>query len=82
LYLVRANQLAAASAAKIRALTLLIYTDRLIFPQPLIERTAADLREAGTFVRMESLQGRNGHLNEILRIEQAGAAIAEFIARD
>jgi homoserine O-acetyltransferase len=83
LYLIRANQLAAANAAKIRAPTLLIYSPTdLVFPQPLIERTAADLREAGTSVRMESLQGPNGHLNGILRIEQAGAAIAEFIAGD
>ena len=59
-----------------------IFADRPRLSQPLIERTAADLREAGTSVRMESLQGPNGHLNGILRIEQAGAAIAEFIAGD
>ena len=83
LYLVRANQLAAANAARIKAPTLLVYSPTdLVFPLPLMERTAAQLREVGTIVETLALHGPNGHLNGILQIEQAGPAIAEFITRD
>jgi homoserine O-acetyltransferase len=83
LYLIRANQLAGADPARIKAPTLLIYAPAdLVFPQPWIERTAAALRSAGTPVDMIPLQGPNGHLNGVLHIAQAGPAIADFIARE
>ena len=82
LYLVRANQLAGADPAAIRAPTLMIYSPTdLLFPQPWIERTAAAIRGAGTPVDMVALEGPNGHLNGVLHIAQAGAAIADFLAR-
>jgi homoserine O-acetyltransferase len=81
LYLIRANQLAAADPARIKAPTLLIYSPTdLVFPQPWIERTAAALRSAGTAVEMVALEGPNGHLNGVLHIAQAGARIAAFLA--
>jgi homoserine O-acetyltransferase/O-succinyltransferase len=51
LYLIRANQLASADPAKIKAPTLLVYSPTdLVLPEPWIERTAAALREVGTLV--------------------------------
>jgi homoserine O-acetyltransferase/O-succinyltransferase len=82
LYLIKANQLAAADPANIRVPALLVYSPTdLVFPQPWVERTAAALREAGTPVDMVPLNGPNGHLNGLLRIAQAGDRIAEFLAR-
>jgi homoserine O-acetyltransferase len=82
LYLIRANQLAGADPAHIKAPTLLVYAPAdLVFPQPWSERTAAALRNAGTPVNMIALDGPNGHLNGILNISQAGPPIAEFLAR-
>ncbi|HEX8665719.1 MAG TPA: homoserine O-acetyltransferase [Beijerinckiaceae bacterium] len=82
LYLIRANQLAGADPAAIKAPTLLLYApEDLLFPQPWIERTAAAIRSAGTPVETLALEGPNGHLNGVLHIAQAGARIAEFIAR-
>src|SRR5215217_3104840 len=53
LYLIRANQLAGADPARIKAPTLLLYSPTdLVFPQSWIERTAAALREVGTPVEM------------------------------
>ena len=82
LYLIRANQLAGADPARIKAPTLLIYSPTdLVFPQSWIERTAAALREVSTPVEMIPLHGPNGHLNGLLHIAQAGPQIAEFLAR-
>ncbi len=83
LYLIRANQLAGADPTRIKAPTLLIYAPGdLVFPQSWIERTAADLRNAGAPVDIFSLHGPNGHLNGVLHIAQAGPTIAEFITRN
>src|SRR5215218_10334341 len=77
LYLIRANQLAGADPARIKAPTLLIYSPTdLVFPQSWIERTAAALREAGTPVEMIPLHGPKGHLNGLLHIAQAGSQIS------
>ena len=56
LYLVKANQLAAADPAKIRTPALVIYapTD-LVFPAPWLERTVAALRAAGAPVDRKRL---------------------------
>ena len=52
----------------------------LLFPQPWIERTAAEIRSAGTPVEMGALEGPNGHLNGVLHIGQASEKIAGFLA--
>ena len=50
--------------------------------------SAVDRTHGGRFARSRNIrkngifQGPNGHLNGILRIEQAGSAIGEFIAED
>jgi homoserine O-acetyltransferase len=81
LYLVRANQLAAADPARIRAPTLLAYSPTdLLFPQPWIERTAAAIRGAGAPVELVALAGPNGHLNGVLHIAQAASRIAAFLS--
>jgi homoserine O-acetyltransferase len=83
LYLIRANQLAGADPAKIRAPALLIYSPTdLVFPQPWIERTAAALRDAGNAVDMIALRGPNGHFNGVAHIAQAAAQIESFITRE
>lgn len=82
LYLVKANQLAAADPARIKAPTLLINapTD-LVFPQTWIDRTAAAIQGAGTPLERATLSGPNGHLNGVLHIAQAGKAIEAFLAK-
>ena len=82
LYLVKANQLAAADPSKIRTPTLLINapTD-LVFPQAWIDRTAAAIQAAGTPLERATVPGPNGHLNGVLHIAQAGPAIAAFLAK-
>jgi homoserine O-acetyltransferase/O-succinyltransferase len=80
LYLVRANQLAGADPARIKAPTLILYSPTdLVFPQPWIERTAATIRDAGTPVELAPLHGPNGHLNGVLHIAQAADRIARFL---
>jgi len=82
LYLVKANQLAAADPARIKAPTLLINSPTdLVFPPAWIERTAAAIRSAGTPVERATVTGPNGHLNGVLHIAQAGPAIAAFLAK-
>jgi homoserine O-acetyltransferase len=82
LHLIRANQLAGADAARIKAPTLLLYSPAdLLFPQPWIERTAAAIRANGTPVETAPLNGPNGHLNGVLHIAQASDRIAAFMAR-
>jgi homoserine O-acetyltransferase len=82
LYLIRANQLAAADPGRIKAPTLILFSPTdLVFPQPWIERTAAAIRETGTPVDMAPLHGPNGHLNGVLHIAQASERIAAFLAQ-
>ena len=82
LYLVRANQLAAADPAKIKAPALIVYTPTdQVFRQEWIERTAAAIKANGTPVETVAIDGPNGHLNGVLHIAQAGAKIAEFLAK-
>ncbi|MFL5227909.1 MAG: homoserine O-acetyltransferase [Microvirga sp.] len=82
LYLVRANQLAAADPAKIKTPALIVYTPTdQVFRQEWIERTAAAIKANGTPVETVAIDGPNGHLNGVLHIAQAGAKIAEFLAK-
>ena len=81
LYLVRANQLAAADPAKIKTPALIIYSPTdLVFPPDWVERTAAAIKSNGTTVETVQITGPNGHLNGVLHIGQAGPRIARFLA--
>ena len=82
LYLVKANQLAAADPAKIKAPTLLINapTD-LVFPQAWVDRTAAAIQGAGTPLERATVDGPNGHLNGVLHIAKVGPKIKAFLAK-
>ena len=83
LYLVKANQLAAADPAKIKAPTLLINSPTdLVFPPDWIERTANAIAGNGTLVERAEITGPNGHLNGVLHVAQVGPKIAEFLGRD
>jgi homoserine O-acetyltransferase/O-succinyltransferase len=82
LYLVRANQLAAADPAKIKVPALVINTPTdLVFPPERVDRTVAAIRSNGTAVEQMHITGPNGHLNGVLHIAPAGPRIAEFLAR-
>ena len=82
LYLVRANQLAAADPAKIKVPALVINTPTdLVFPPEWVERTVAAIRANGTVVETMQIGGPNGHLNGVLHIAPAGPKIAEFLAK-
>jgi homoserine O-acetyltransferase len=77
LYLVKANQLAAADASKIKTPALILYapTD-LVFYAPYVEQVAKAIgAETG------QLPGPNGHLNGVAAIAQAGEKISAFLAR-
>jgi homoserine O-acetyltransferase/O-succinyltransferase len=82
LYLVKANQLAAADPAKIKAPMLLLYSPTdLVFPAPLVEDAARKIAAAGDKVETAQLPGPNGHLNGVLAVGQAGEKISAFLAR-
>jgi homoserine O-acetyltransferase len=82
LYLVRANQLAAADPAKIKTPALIVYTPTdQVFRQEWIERTAAAIKGNGTAVETVEIGGPNGHLNGVLHIAQAGPKIAAFLGK-
>ncbi len=77
LYLVKANQLAAADASKIKAPALILYapTD-MVFYAPYVEQAAKTIgAETG------QLPGPNGHLNGVAAIAQAGEKISAFLGR-
>jgi homoserine O-acetyltransferase/O-succinyltransferase len=82
LYLVKANQLANADPAKIKAPMLLIYSPTdLVFPAALVEDAARKIAAGGDKVDTVQLAGPNGHLNGVLAIGQAGARISTFLAQ-
>lgn len=82
LYLVKANQLAAADPAKIKAPVLLLYSPTdLVFPAALVEDSARKIAAAGAKVETGQLSGPNGHLNGVLAIGQAGDNISTFLAQ-
>lgn len=82
LYLVRANELAAADPARIKTPALIIYSPTdLVFPPAWVERTADAIAANGTPVERVRITGPNGHLNGVLHIAQAGPRIAAFLAK-
>ncbi len=91
LYLVKANQLfvtgegenAEAGLAAIEAPTLMIYSeDDLVFFPALVRQTIETIAADGTPVEEVVLEGKRGHLDGVLSIEQAGETIREFLDRD
>ncbi|MBB4265125.1 E22 family MetX-like putative esterase [Roseospira visakhapatnamensis] len=90
LYLCKANQLFYAGHGgglydgllAIEAPVLLIHTDEdLIFPGDAVRETGAIIKSDGTPVEIVELQGTRGHLDGVVSIAQAGAAIRAFLAR-
>src|SRR5262245_36838016 len=84
LYLVRANQLFAEGAAEriqaIKAPALMIYSPTdLVFPADSVKRTAEAIKGNGVAVETVALDGKRGHLDGVLSIKQAEAAIAAFV---
>jgi homoserine O-acetyltransferase len=82
LYLVKANQLASADPAKIKAPTLMLYSPTdLVFPASKVEETAQKIAAGGTAVETAQLPGPNGHLNGLLAISQVGGKITSFLSK-
>lgn len=82
LYLIKANQLFAADASKIKAPTLLLYSPTdLVFAQALVEETAKKIAAAGAPVETGQLPGPMGHLNGVLAIAPAGDKIKAFLEK-
>jgi homoserine O-acetyltransferase len=82
LYLVKANQLAAADPAKIKAPMLLLYSPTdLVFPATLVVDAAQKIARAGGKVDTGQLPGPYGHLNGLFAIGQDGARISAFLAQ-
>ena len=82
LYLVKANQLAAADPDKIKAPALILYspTDIVFYP-PYVEANAKKIASHGTPVETMPLPGPNGHLNGVFAVGQAGDKIKAFLAK-
>lgn len=82
LYLVKANQLFSADAARIKAPTLILYSPTdLVFAAPRVEETAKKIAANGTPVETAPLEGPLGHLNGVLAIAPAGEKIRAFLDR-
>ncbi len=82
LYLVKANQLAAADPAKIKLPVLAIYTPTdLVFHEPLVEAALKALGAAGAQVDSAKLVGPSGHVNGLTANAQAGDKIRAFLAK-
>lgn len=82
LYLAKANQLASADPAKIKAPTLLLYTPSdLVFYAPFVEEAAKKIAAGGTPVEVEQLKGPNGHLNGVFGVAQHGDKIRAFLEK-
>jgi homoserine O-acetyltransferase/O-succinyltransferase len=78
LYLAKANQLASADPAKIKAPALVLYSPTdLVFHAPLVEEAAKTMPGAAT----GTISGPYGHLNGVLAISQAADRISAFLAR-
>jgi homoserine O-acetyltransferase/O-succinyltransferase len=82
LYMVRANQLAAADPTRIKTPAFVVSSPTdLVFPPEWIARTVDAIRGNGTPVETATIEGPYGHLNGLLHIAQAGERIADFLAR-
>jgi len=80
LYLVKANQLAAADISKIKAPTFAITTptDAIFYPAR-VEEALAKIRANATAVESAQVTGPNGHWNGVFSIAQAGERIRGFL---
>jgi homoserine O-acetyltransferase len=80
LYLVKANQLAAADISKIKAPTFAITTptDAIFYPAR-VEEALAKIRANATAVESAQVTGPNGHWNGVFSIAQAGERIRSFL---
>jgi len=82
LYLVKANQLANADPAKIKAPTLILYSPNdLVFYPPYVEAAAKAIAAGGTSVDIAPLPGPNGHLNGVLAVAQQGERLKAFLEK-
>jgi homoserine O-acetyltransferase len=82
LYLVKANQLASADAAKIKSPALVLYSPNdLVFAEALVQETVRKIQSNGTAVETVPLPGPMGHLNGVLAIGQASEKISAFLAK-
>ena len=82
LYLVKANQLADADPAKIKAPTLILYSPNdLVFYPPYVEAAAKASAAGGTKVDIAQLPGPNGHLNGVFAVAQQGEKIKALLAK-
>jgi len=82
LYLVKANQLAAADPDKIKTPALILYSPTdLVFYAPYVEENAKKIASHGTPVETMPLPGPNGHLNGVFAVGQAGDKIRAFLAK-
>lgn len=80
LYLAKANQLANADPAKIKAPALILYSPTdLVFYAPLVEEGAKKIAAGGTPVETAQLPGPNGHLNGVLAVAQQSGKLKAFI---
>ncbi|MBS0535419.1 MAG: homoserine O-acetyltransferase [Proteobacteria bacterium] len=82
IYLAKANQLANADPAKIKAPALILYSPTdLVFYRPLVEEGAKQIAAGGTPVETAQLPGPNGHLNGVLAVAQQGDKIRAFLEK-
>lgn len=82
IYLVKANQLASADPAKIKAPTLVLYSPTdLVFYRPLVEDAARAIAAGGTPVDTAPLPGPNGHLNGVFAVAQQAEKIKAFLEK-
>lgn len=82
IYLAKANQLANADPARIKAPALILYapTD-LVFYAPLVEEAARKIAAGGAAVETAQLPGPNGHLNGVLAVAQQAEKIKAFLGK-
>ncbi|MCE8038797.1 homoserine O-acetyltransferase [Halomonas sp. MCCC 1A11062] len=89
LYLVKANQAFIAGhgesleegLARIEAPTLILYSENdLVFAPEGVRKTAELIETGGAEVELMTLEGKRGHLDGVLGIDQAGERIRAFLA--
>ncbi len=90
LYLVKANQSFIAGhggsleegLGRIEAPTLILYSENdLVFAPEGVRQTAELIEDGGADVELVTLEGKRGHLDGILAIDQAGERIRAFLAK-
>ena len=80
IYLAKANQLASADPARIKAPALILYSPTdLVFYAPLVEEAAKKLAAGGTAVDTGQLPGPNGHLNGVIGVAPQADRIRAFL---